>query len=252
MNGGTSSPGDESTRGARFERHRRELAAHLRRLLVRDDVAEDLVQQTALRALEADSLPEDDRGLRAWLYRVATNLAIDHRRRHATWRETPLLDARERAEGNEAFVEASRSLRGSPEMQSIAREHLVICFTCTARNLPAEQAAALLLKEVEGLTTEETAAALDATFGQAKHWVQAARATLERTYASTCALVAKTGACHQCVELDGFFNGEARDPLAGTAADLDARLAVVCDRRTADLGPWHRRMLRLIDDVLDG
>ena len=83
-----------------------------------------------------------------------------------------------------------------------------------------------------------------------KNWLQQGRRTLEARYAHTCALVTKQGVCHQCVELDGFFNGQSRDPLDGTARDLDARLAILRETREAALGPWHKRMLRLVDDVL--
>jgi hypothetical protein len=52
------------------------------------------------------------------------------------------------------------------------------------------------------------------------------------------------------VELDGFFNGASRDPLEGTRRDLDARLEILRATRMAALGPWHKRMLRLVDEVL--
>jgi hypothetical protein len=54
------------------------------------------------------------------------------------------------------------------------------------------------------------------------------------------------------VELDGFFNGRSRDPLDGTVRNLEARLAILRETRKAALGPWHRRMLRLVDEVLEG
>jgi hypothetical protein len=62
--------------------------------------------------------------------------------------------------------------------------------------------------------------------------------------------VTKQGVCHQCVELDGFFNGTGADPLAGTARDIDARLAILRERRDAELGPWHRMMMDLVDGLL--
>jgi RNA polymerase sigma-70 factor (ECF subfamily) len=239
-------------RAVAHERLRPELTGYLSRLVARADVAEDLVQQAALRLLETESVPEDPAGLRAWLFRVATNLALDHLRRHATWRETYLLDARARAEGDPAFVAESLALRGSPEMKQVAREHLVVCFACTLRNVGPRSAAALLLREVYGFGVDETADLLGARPAQVKGWIQDARATLEARYAETCALVARRGPCHQCVELDDFFGSGQDDPLAGTPRDLDARLAVLRERAADGLGPWHRRLMALVDEVLEG
>lgn len=235
---------------ALFETHRRELWAYAQRLVVRPEIADEIVQQAALRALEADSLPPEP-GLRAWLFRVVTNLAIDHLRRHSTWRETILEDAKERAVVDEAFVAESQLLRGSPETAAIAHEHLTVCFSCTLRNLPAHHAVALLLREVHGFTHDEVAEMTGATFGQVKNWIQTARGTLRAKYENTCALITKQGVCHQCVELSQFFNGRSVDPLEGTRRDLDARLAILRDGRDAGLGPWHRIMMRLVREVLD-
>ena len=239
------------TRADSFERHRPELVGYATRLVLREAVAEELVQEAAVRLLGDERLPDDDRQIRAWLFRVVSNLAIDHLRRHSTWREMVLIDTRAHAEADPGYVSASLALRGSPEMAAIAREHLAICFACTLRNLPPRQAAALLLREVHGFSTAETAEVLDATPVQVKNAVQQARRTMTARYGHTCVLVAKAGVCHQCVELDGFFNGHRRDPLAGTTRDVSARLAILRETRNAALGPWHRRMLKLVDEVLD-
>ena len=108
-------------------------------------------QQTALKLMEATASPPDPEGVRAWLFRAATNLAIEHLLRHRTWRETVLLETRERAAGDEAFAAESLLLRGSPETSAIARKHLSLCFACTLRNIPPQHASALLLAEVCGL-----------------------------------------------------------------------------------------------------
>lgn len=239
-----------STRADIYERHRRELVNYATRLVVRDSIAEELVQEAALRLLQDQRLPADEGHIRAWLFRVVSNLAIDHLRRHSTWKELVLVDAQRRAGADPAFVAESRQMRGSPELTAIAREHLAVCFACTLRNLPPQQAAALLLREVYGFSTAETAETLEATVVQVKNWIQHARRTMEERYAHTCALVTKQGVCHQCVELDGFFNGRSRDPLDGSARNLDARLVILRQTREAALGPWHQRMLRLVDDVL--
>jgi len=233
-----------------FERARPELVGYLSRLVTRHEVAEELAQEAAARMLEAEGVPPEAGALRAWLFRVATNLAIDHLRRHAVRREDLLDLARRRAEGSERFVEESRALSGDPELRAVAREHLAVCLGCVLRNLPPHEAAALLLREVHGFALEEAAAALDARPAQVKGWLQAARATLTARYQGTCALVGKQGTCHQCVELDAFFGAGRGDPLAGTEGDLDARLAVARDLAATPLGPWHRRMLSLVADVL--
>lgn len=230
---------------------RDELVTFVTRLVVRADVAEEIVQEAAVRMLETPGVPEEPGAMRAWLFRVASNLGIDHLRRHSTWRETVLLDARERAQADGAFVAESRLMRGSPETKAIAREHLAVCLSCTSRNLKPEESAALLLKEVYDFTNDEVAEMLGASFGQAKNWVQAARAKLTARFGETCALVVQTGVCYQCVELDQFFAANRGDPLAGSDRSLDARLAILRDLRAAPLGPWHRRMMRLVDELLD-
>jgi RNA polymerase sigma-70 factor, ECF subfamily len=238
------------TRADIYERHRRELVNYATRLVVREGVAEEIVQEAAVRLLQDRRLPDDESQIRPWLFRVVSNLAIDYLRRHSTWKELVLVDARERAAVDRSFIVESEGMRGSPELSTIAREHLAICFACTLRNLPPEQAAALLLREVYDFSTVETAEALEASAVKVKNWIQRARRTLEQRYAHTCALVTKQGVCYQCVELDGFFNGQSRDPLQSTARSLDARLAILRETRNAALGPWHKRMLRLVDDVL--
>jgi len=236
-----------------YERHRPELVAYATRLVVRPDIGEELVQEAALRLLREDpQLPDDDARLRAWLFKVVSNLAIDHLRRHSTWRELVLVEARGRAEADTLFIEEARSMRGSPEHKAIAREHLIVCLSCTLRNLPSQQAAALLLKEVYGFTVDEIGDQLEGSTTQVKNWLQAARRTLEDRYAATCALVNQHGVCHQCVELDGFFNGGTSNPLSETAGALDDRLSILRRERTTPLGPWHRRMLKLVDDILEG
>jgi RNA polymerase sigma-70 factor (ECF subfamily) len=240
------------TRAALYERYRRELVNYATRLVVRASVAEELAQEAALRLLQDERLPDDDGQIRAWLFRVVSNLAIDHLRRHSTWKELVLVDTRERAVADPEFVAESQQMRGSPETAAIAREHLAVCFACTLRNLAPKQAAALLLREVHGFSTAETAETLEASVVQVKNWIQQARRTMEERYAHTCALVTKQGVCHQCVELDAFFNGQHRDPLDDTARNVEARLAILRETREAALGPWHRRMLRLVDDVLEG
>lgn len=233
-----------------IEGTRNELNSYLCRLVVRPQVAEELVQTTFLKCVEAsDSLPIGREGLRAWIFKVATNLAFDQLRRHSTWRETMVVDLRVAFENGDGLVERSKALIGTPETKAIAREHLLACFACTLRNLPENRAAALLLKEVHGFSRREICEILDAAPGQVKNWLQEARDYMSNKYSMTCALIAKNGVCYQCVELDGFFSAGQGNPLA-TDGSLAARLEIAGQLREKPWGRWHRVVFDLIDDIL--
>lgn len=238
---------------SRYAQHRPELTRYVTRLVVRPAIAEELVQEAALRTLgELESVSAlEGEAFRRWLFRVVTNLAIDHLRRHATWREDLLLEAQLQAVADQGFLDESNALRGTPEMRNVAREHLAVCLSCTTRSLSAESAAALWLKEVYGFSLAETAELLGDDPVRTKNALQSARAELRRRYASTCALVNQAGACHQCVQLDEHFNGERRDPLAATDKTIVTRLRLVREQRDEGLGPWHILMMRLVDEILE-
>lgn len=231
---------------------RRELHGYLCRLVVRPQIAEELAQTTYLRCLEAaDRLPESAEGVRAWLFRVATNLALDELRRHAGWRETAMDELRTAANASPAFIALSREKIGTPETRHIAREHLVACLACVLRQLPGPKAAALLLREVHGFSLAEVADILDAGAHQVKNWLQEGRSHMQRHYGSRCALIAKAGVCHQCDELSGWFQGEAPAQLAGLRPpqSIDQRLGIAARHREQEWGPWHRIMWDLIDEL---
>jgi RNA polymerase sigma factor (sigma-70 family) len=81
-----------------YEERRQEVFGYLARLLGRD-AAEDAFQETFLRALRAYSRLEHGRHLRAWVFTIATRVALDERRRAAPVPaanppEVPVTDAR--------------------------------------------------------------------------------------------------------------------------------------------------------------
>ena len=69
--------GDEAAFAALVERHRRELHVHCYRMLGSFEEAEDLVQETFLRAWRSRESFAGGPGFRAWLYRIATNASLD-------------------------------------------------------------------------------------------------------------------------------------------------------------------------------
>ncbi|GAB4424211.1 MAG: hypothetical protein OHK0039_41230 [Bacteroidia bacterium] len=86
------------------------------------------------------------------------------------------------------------------------QEHIDTCFTCLAKSLPIAQQVAVILKDIYDFSLQEIMHILGKTEGSAKYLLQEGRKTLTAVFDQRCALVSKEGACHQCSELNGWFN----------------------------------------------
>lgn len=124
------------------------LLAYLRKLARDDATAADLLQDCFIRAMSAGRVP-DDSAVKPWLFRIATNLAIDHMRRE---RRLGLLRFRLR----DTASSAERSIEESDHIRR------------ALHSIPPEQAAALVLRIDRGLTTAEVAQAVGASHSATK------------------------------------------------------------------------------------
>ena len=94
------------------------------------------------------------------------------------------------------------------------KEHIDTCFTCISKSLPIENQIALLLKDVYDFTVKEIMLIIDKSEGQVKYNIQKARKSMEDIFDNRCALVNKKGTCHQCSELNGWFNPKQNQQIA--------------------------------------
>jgi RNA polymerase sigma-70 factor, ECF subfamily len=161
---------DETTFSALFERHRRELQAHCYRLVGSFDDAEDLLQETFARAWRARAgfRREGQWSFRAWLYRIATNVCLDHMARR-----TPRLLPADVAPATDPEVDVPPVARDvlwldpypdrlvDPHEAAVARETLEIAFVAAIQHLPPRQRATLILRDVAGFSARETARLLE-------------------------------------------------------------------------------------------
>jgi RNA polymerase sigma-70 factor, ECF subfamily len=173
------------------ESFRRELLAHCYRMLGSADEAEDVVQETYLRAWRSYGTFEGRSSVRTWLYRIATNAcltALEQRGRRALPSglggpaDDP--DAPGPAEPGIAWLEPVPDALVTPESEDpavivAAREWLRLALIASLQYLPARQRAVLLLREVLGFPAAEVASMLDTSTIAVKSMLQRARARLD-------------------------------------------------------------------------
>jgi RNA polymerase sigma-70 factor, ECF subfamily len=174
---------------ARTEPFRRELLAHCYRMLGSPHDAEDVVQETYLRAWRAYGGFEQRSSVRTWLYRIATNAcltALERRGRRVLPSgltgpsddpHAPPVPAGPEVGWVQPFPDAL--LEGDPATVVAAREDLRLALIASLQHLPARQRAVLLLRDVLAFPAADVAAVLDISVAAVKSALQRARARME-------------------------------------------------------------------------
>ncbi len=178
---------------AQTERHRRELLAHCYRMVGSAHDAEDLVQETYLRAWRSYAGFEGRASVRSWLYRIATNVCLTAlAARPARVLPSGLAgpcDDPDRvpiplAAGEVSWLEplpdawTSRP-EDDPAEVVVERESLRLALVAGLQHLPARQRAILILRDVLAFSAAETAEFLDTSVAAVKSGLQRARARLD-------------------------------------------------------------------------
>ncbi|MFF0472745.1 sigma-70 family RNA polymerase sigma factor [Streptomyces sp. NPDC004284] len=171
----------------RTDPHRRELLAYCYRMLGSAHDAEDLVQDTLLRAWRAfDRYDARRASVRTWLYRIATNVcltALDSRTRRplpsglGAPDEDPLTPL-EYAPEVPWLQPIPDAWLADPGQVLAARDTLRLAWVAAVQHLPARQRAVLILRDVLDHSAAETAALLDTTPAAVNSALQRARARL--------------------------------------------------------------------------
>jgi RNA polymerase sigma-70 factor (ECF subfamily) len=162
-------------------RHRRELHVHCYRMLASFDEAEDAVQETLLRAWRSLDSLQDDANVRAWLYRIATNVCLDMIR--AAQRRPVQLHSFAEVSWLQPYpdrlLDEIATPGDEPDAVAVARETIELAFLAALQVLPPRQRAALIARDVLGMPASETAALLDTSVPAANSALQRARATMQ-------------------------------------------------------------------------
>jgi RNA polymerase sigma-70 factor (ECF subfamily) len=181
---------DDSFRSV-FEPHRRPLLLHCYRMVGSLQDAEELAQETLLRAWQRRDELRASQALRAWLYQIATNACLDQlaklRRRRALPHLLGTPPSTEVRFGTaleqtlwlepvpDALLDAEDDAAGRPEQRATRRESIGLAFITALQSLSPKQRAALLLVDVLSWTPQETATLLQTSVFSVNSLLQRAR-----------------------------------------------------------------------------
>jgi RNA polymerase sigma-70 factor (ECF subfamily) len=241
----------------RLAEHRRELTGYCYRMLGSAFDAEDAVQETMVRAWRSLDRLQGGGALRAWLYRIATNVcldALDGRKRRALpvdLSAEPFAPVEASLDGvlpDGAWVEPAldRQLMpvgGDPADLAVQRESVRLAFVAALQFLPARQRAVLILRDVLRWKADEVAALLETSVAAVNSALQRARATLAVQQAEE-EPAAPVVAEEQAELLERYLDAFARYDIEGLVALLhedavmDMPPYAMWLRSSADIASW--------------
>ena len=178
--------GDERAFRQLVEPYRHALEVHCYRMLGSAQDAEDLAQETLLRAWRALERFEPRVQFQTWLYRIATNTCLDELERR-TRRPVPVDPFPDRPS-----VETA-SPTYDPAARYAIREGMELALLRAIQELPGRQRAVLIFRDVLGWTAPEVAEVLGSTVASVNSALQRARATIERLLPETTRSAAGPG-----------------------------------------------------------
>jgi RNA polymerase sigma-70 factor (ECF subfamily) len=244
--------GDEAAYGRLVEPHRGELHAHCYRMLGSVHDAEDALQEALLRAWRGLPRFEGRSSLRSWLYTIATNTclnAIEKRpKRVLPVDYGPAADPHDgpgeplvESVWMEPYPDETLGLEdgfAAPEARYEQRESVELAFVAALQNLPANQRAVLILREVLGFSAREVAESLETTTAAVNSALQRARTAVDERLPeqSQQATLRALGDERLTEIVDGYVDAWQR-------GDVDAVVAMLAEDATFAMPPlrtWYR------------
>jgi RNA polymerase sigma-70 factor, ECF subfamily len=235
-----------------FERltaaHRRELKLHCYRMMGSLHEADDLVQDTFLKAWRARSQFDGRGSARGWLYTIATNSCLNAIKARSSAHRILKLPERPPSDGQATGGPAAELTwlepypdtelpdladdKPGPEARYETREAVQLAFVAAIQLLPPRQRAALLLCDVLGWSALETAQLLGGSTASINSALQRARATLGERYPKGRPPQRSRPSPAEGLLLERYMR-------AWQAADLDGFIELLREDATYHMPPWQ-------------
>jgi RNA polymerase sigma-70 factor (ECF subfamily) len=168
--------GDQRACRDLVRRYQRPVFSVLMRVVRRAEDAEDLAQETFVRMFRALERYDPERPFTAWLFTIATRLAIDHLRRRRV--QTVSLTVSEPGSSEERELDVEDPGLKPDEVTSNAEEERITQGLIDS--LPEHYRIVVLLRHQQDLSYEEIAEALNLPLGTVKARIHRARALLKQ------------------------------------------------------------------------
>jgi RNA polymerase sigma-70 factor, ECF subfamily len=165
--------GDRSAFSELVARYERELQVHTYRMLGSYEDSEDMTQETFARAWRMRETFEGRSSFRAWLYRIATNTTLSALERRTRRLETVPTD--------EVETDTHRQIAAAdaaPDEELVSGETIELALLVAVQNLPPQQRAVLVARDLFGWSAMQTAALVGTTVAGVNSALHRARATM--------------------------------------------------------------------------
>jgi RNA polymerase sigma-70 factor (ECF subfamily) len=239
--------GDRDAFQQSAEPYRRQLQVHCYRMLGSLHEAEDLVQDTFLRAWRARARFEGRTSFRNWLYRIATNACLNALAARPTGRRIlpeaygpptdrlpegkPATEVAWLEPYPDAALDQIADASPGPDARYEMRESVQLAFVAAIQQLPPRQRAVLLLRDVLGWSAAETGQLLDASVASVNSALQRARTTLGTRFPA--GEPSRTPATDE--RQRGLLERYVR---AWEASDIDGFVALLREDAVLSMPPW--------------
>src|ERR1700733_12160929 len=213
--------GDERAFRQLVEPYRHALEVHCYRMLGSPHEAEDLVQETLLRAWRALERFEPRAQLQTWLYRIATNACLDELERRPRRPEPvdpfPDIGWGGGSAGGLGSLDSTPSPTYDPAARYAIREGMELALLRAIQELPGRQRAVLIFRDVLGWTSPEVAELLESSVASVNSALQRARVTIDDHFPAAPRTVA---APDERQLLDRYVTAFEHDDMDGLVALL--------------------------------
>ena len=225
-----------------FERHRNELRLHCYRMLGSSHDTDDVLQETAVRAWRAQASLDEPASVRAWLYRIATNVCFDElaqrKSRHLPQDMAPALAEHSLTIAPaqpDAWVEPCPAtwfsdVTPDPAARYELQEGVALAFVAALQQLTPVQRATLLLRDVVGFSAAETARALSLELEAANSALFRARSAVESKLAGKSAVRSRASSAAMESVLSRYL-------AAWNQLDVEAFVALLHDEVRTTMPP---------------